>query len=115
MNQEIKRGDIVWYKNIHSSGTVQAGKRPWLIISNDVGNKYGPTVIMAAITSSQTKSNIPTHFFLGTKCGLTKPSTVLMEQIVTAPKNQLSDVVGHVDMQEIDIALAISVGLKIAS
>lgn len=114
MNQDYKRGDIVWYKNVNSSGSVQAGFRPWLIISNDIGNRFSPTVILAAITS-QVKKDIPTHFPLSTDCGLDKPSTVLMEQIITAPKSQLIEIVGHVNMAEIDKALAISVGLNLAS
>ena len=110
MRQEFKRGDIVWYNNVSAIGSVQAGMRPWIIISNDLGNKYSPTVILAAITS-QEKKDLPTHFQLGTDCGLSKPSTVLMEQIITFSKKELIEVAGHVNMQEIDNALAISVGL----
>lgn len=114
MIQDYKRGDIVWYKNVNSSGSVQSGTRPWLIISNDVGNRFSPTVILAAITS-QVKKEIPTHFPLSTDCGLDKPSTVLMEQIATASKRELIGVAGHVDMTDVDKALAISVGLQFVS
>lgn len=114
MAQEFKRGDIVWYKNENSFGSVQAGVRPWLVVSNDVGNKYSPTVILAAITS-QEKKDLPTHFSLEEGCGLSRPSTVLMEQLATASKKQLTGIAGHVDMNEIDYALAISVGLQKAS
>jgi len=89
--------------------------RPVLIIQNDVGNKYSPTVIAAAITSQQDKSKLPTHIEVSAeKCGLAKDSVVLLEQIRTIDKKRLKDRMGELDgtaMTKVNTALTISFGL----
>ena len=87
-----------------------------LIIQNDIGNKYSPTVIIAAITSQITKAKLPTHIELEkNKYNLTKDSVVLLEQLRTLDKLRLKDRIGSVDsnvMRKIDIGLMISLGIN---
>ncbi|MDO4730783.1 MAG: type II toxin-antitoxin system PemK/MazF family toxin [Clostridia bacterium] len=112
----IKRGDIFYADLSPVIGCEQGGVRPVLIIQNDVGNKFSPTVIAAAITSQQTKSALPTHIKLkADTSGLTKDSVVLLEQIRTLDKTRLREKMGFVGvncMSGIDRALSISFGLK---
>lgn len=111
----IKRGDIYYADLSPVVGSEQGGLRPVLIIQNDVGNKYSPTVIAAAITSKMAKSKLPTHIDLyADKVGLTKDSVVLLEQIRTIDKQRLKEKMGHLDeefMTEINNAIAVSFGL----
>ena len=111
----VKRGDIYYADLSPVVGSEQGGVRPVLIVQNDIGNKYSPTVIAAAITSQQDKSKLPTHISVnGRNCGLSKDSVVLLEQLRTIDKKRLKDKVCHLDNQillKIDKALEISLEL----
>ena len=113
----IKRGDIYYADLSPVVGSEQGGLRPVLIIQNDVGNKYRPTVIAAAITSKMAKSKLPTHIDLyADKVGLTKDSVVLLEQIRTIDKQRLKEKMGHLDdevMHKVDEAIGVSFGLAV--
>ncbi len=112
----IKRGDIFYADLSPVVGSEQGGIRPVLIVQNDVGNKYSPTVIAAAITSQQLKTRMPTHISVNASvCGLSKDSVVLLEQIRTLDKKRLKEKMGNLpetDMDRIDDALSVSIGLK---
>ena len=115
MERKIKRGDI-YYANLNPViGSEQGGTRPVLIISNDVGNKHSPTVIVAPITSRiHTKAKLPTHTLINDFEGLDKNSIILFEQIRTIDKQRLREYLGTLDRRFIhcaDKALAISIGL----
>jgi len=115
MNKSILRGDLYYADLNPVIGSEQGGIRPVLIIQNDVGNKHSPTVIVAAITSKEGKSILPTHAILGAESGLDRDSIVLLEQIRTIDKRRLREYVGALgagDMSAVDKALAISVGLR---
>lgn len=116
MDRIIKRGDI-YYANLNPViGSEQGGTRPVLIISNDIGNKHSPTVIVAAITSRvQTKAKLPTHTIINDFEGLDKGSIILLEQIRTIDKKRLQEYLGALDgrfLPAVDKALAISVSLE---
>ena len=112
----IKRGDIFYADLSPVVGSEQGGIRPVLIVQNDVGNKYSPTVIAAAITSQQFKTKMPTHISVNASVfGLSKDSVVLLEQIRTLDKKRLREKMGNLpetDMDRIDDALSVSIGLK---
>lgn len=111
-----KRGDIFYADLSPVVGSEQGGIRPVIIIQNDVGNKYSPTVIVAAITSQINKAKLPTHVEISSEeYGLNKDSVVLLEQIRTLDKKRLKEKIGHMtdgDMKKVDEALSISVGLQ---
>ena len=111
----IKRGDIYYADLSPVVGSEQGGIRPVLIVQNDVVNRYSPTVIAAAITSQQSKANLPTHIPIEAQgCGLSKDSVVLLEQIRTIDKRRLKERMGAVDessMTMVDNAISISFGL----
>lgn len=111
----IKRGDIFYADLSPVIGSEQGGIRPVLIIQNDMGNKFSPTVIAAAITSRQMKTKLPTHITLNNKIsGLPKDSVVLLEQIRTLDKKRLKEKIGTIDlfsMHRINRALSVSFGL----
>jgi mRNA interferase MazF len=111
----VKRGEIYYADLSPVVGSEQGGIRPVLIVQNDVGNKFSPTVIAAAITSQREKSRLPTHIELqSTGCGLSRDSVVLLEQIRTIDKKRLKEKMGQLDncsMGEINRALSISFGL----
>ena len=111
----IKRGDIFYADLSPVVGSEQGGVRPVLIVQNDVGNKFSPTVIAAAITSQQSKAKLPTHIQLGAQdCGLMKDSVVLLEQIRTIDKKRLKEKMGCLDSNAMDMvnrAITISFGL----
>ena len=113
----IKRGDIYYADLSPVVGSEQGGVRPVLIVQNDVGNKYSPTVIAAAITSQQFKTKLPTHISVTADvCGLSKDSVVLLEQIRTLDKKRLREKMGNLpetDMDRINDALSVSIGLDI--
>ena len=115
METSVKRGDIFYADLSPVVGSEQGGMRPVLIIQNDVGNKYSPTVIAAAITSQINKARLPTHIELAARSyGLSKDSVVLLEQIRTIDKRRLKEKMGRVDtglMNRIDSALAVSFGI----
>ena len=96
---EIRRGYIYYADLSGATGSEQDGIRPVLIIQNDTGNKYSPTVIAAAITSKEKRSDLPTHVNLGTEFGLREPSIVMLEQIRTIDKTRLARYVGRVDVK----------------
>jgi mRNA interferase MazF len=112
----VKRGDIYYADLSPVVGSEQGGMRPVLIIQNDVGNRYSPTVIAAAITSRMGKTRLPTHIDIyAEKAGLAKDSVVLLEQVRTLDKRRLKEKMGHLDeniMNEINSAIAISFGLS---
>ncbi len=112
---QIKRGEVFYADLSPVVGSEQGGVRPVLIVQNDVGNKYSPTVIAAAITSRQGKTGLPTHIPLcGAGCGLSRDSVVLLEQVRTIDKQRLRERMGEVDgdsMRRVDSALGISLGL----
>jgi len=115
MNKSISRGDLYYADLNPVVGSEQGGIRPVLIIQNDIGNKHSPTVIIAAITSKSGKAILPTHCLLSAESGLDRDSVALLEQIRTIDKRRLKDCIGALgqdDMQDIDRALAISVGLN---
>ncbi|MDO5123389.1 MAG: type II toxin-antitoxin system PemK/MazF family toxin [Eubacteriales bacterium] len=111
----IKRGDIYYADLSPVVGSEQGGVRPVLIVQNNMGNKYSPTVIAAAITSQQSKANIPTHITIESAVGgLTKNSVVLLEQVRTIDKQRLKEKMGTINsntMSRIDEAISISMGL----
>lgn len=111
----IKRGDIFFADLSPVVGSEQGGLRPVLIIQNDVGNKFSPTVIVAAITSQVNKTKLPTHVEIGALGnGLTKNSVVLMEQLRTIDKRRLKEKIGHIDepaIQRVQSALTVSLGM----
>ena len=111
----IKRGEIYYADLSPVVGSEQGGVRPVLIIQNDIGNRYSPTVIAAAITSQRDKTNLPTHIKVNADgCGLSKDSIVLLEQVRTIDKQRLKEKMGSLDtgaMNKIDTALSVSFGL----
>lgn len=111
----VKRGDIYYADLSPVVGSEQGGIRPVLIIQNDVGNKYSPTVIATAITSQINKAKMPTHIELdANEYGLSRDSVVLAEQIRTIDKRRLKEKIGHLDgelMTKVNEALEISFGL----
>lgn len=111
----VKRGELYLADLSPVVGSEQGGMRPVLIVQNDIGNKFSPTVIAAAITSQREKSSLPTHIDLrSVNCGLSKDSIVLLEQIRTIDKKRLKEKIGQIDdssMGRVNSALSISFGL----
>ena len=111
----VKRGDIFYADLSPVVGSEQGGIRPVLVVQNDVGNKYSPTVIAAAITSKINKAKLPTHIEIDAQdYGLSKDSVVLLEQIRTLDKKRLKEKIGMADdeiMNKVNDALSISFGL----
>lgn len=111
----IKRGDIFYADLSPVVGSEQGGIRPVLIVQNNVGNRFSPTVIAAAITSQKYKTNLPTHIRVNAdECGLSRDSIVLLEQVRTIDKKRLRERMGNLDetdMGRIDRALSVSFGL----
>ena len=113
----VKRGDMFYADLSPVIGSEQGGIRPVLIIQNDTGNKYSPTVIAAAITSQTGKNKLPTHIEIGSEnVGLKSDSVVLAEQIRTIDKSRLKEKIGHIDdkkiMNKVNDAIGISFGLE---
>lgn len=110
----IRRGDLYYADLSPVVGSEQGGIRPVLIVQNDIGNKYSPTIIAAAITSQINKAKLPTHIELSAKeFGLQKDSVILLEQIRTIDKRRLKDRIGELNentMQKVDDGLKISLG-----
>ena len=111
----VKRGDIFYADLSPVIGSEQGGIRPVIIIQNDIGNKYSPTVIVAAITSQINKAKLPTHVEISSEeYGLNRDSVVLLEQIRTLDKKRLKERIGHMtenDMRKVDKSLLISLNL----
>lgn len=116
MDSIVRRGDIFYADLSPVVGSEQGGTRPVLIVQNDTGNKYSPTVIAAAITSQTGKARLPTHINIaGGSVGLSKDSVILLEQIRTIDKRRLREHMGKLDdahMHLVDDAIAISFGLQ---
>lgn len=114
MENIVKRGEIYFADLSPVVGSEQGGVRPVLVIQNDIGNKYSPTVIVSAITSQLTKAKLPTHIELSSdSCHLPKNSVVLLEQIRTLDKRRLREKITVIDerkMKEINRAILISLG-----
>lgn len=114
----VKRGEIYYADLSPVIGCEQGGVRPVLIVQNDIGNRHSPTVIAAAITSQREKANLPTHIKISASmCGLTKDSTVLLEQMRTIDKQRLRKKTGELDrksMTSVDNAISVSLGLNSA-
>ncbi len=111
----MKRGDVFYADLSPVVGSEQGGVRPVLIIQNDIGNRFSPTVIVAAITAQIQKAKLPTHVEIEAKThGMERDSVILLEQIRTIDKQRLTDKITHLDdetMRKVDEALQISVGL----
>ena len=112
----IKRGEIYYADLSPVVGSEQGGIRPILVVQNDTGNKYSPTIIGAAITSKLNKAKLPTHIELNEgECGLVKDSVILLEQIRTLDKKRLKERIGELSaptMQKVNVALLISLGFS---
>ncbi|HOV26233.1 MAG TPA: type II toxin-antitoxin system PemK/MazF family toxin [Pseudobacteroides sp.] len=112
----IKRGDIFYADLSPVIGSEQGGVRPVLIVQNDIGNKYSPTVIAAAITSQINKAKLPTHIEISAmEYGLSKDSVILLEQIRTIDKMRIREKIGRLDdelMEKVNDAISISFGLQ---
>ncbi|MCI8613117.1 MAG: type II toxin-antitoxin system PemK/MazF family toxin [Clostridia bacterium] len=112
--EQVRRGQIYYADLSPVVGSEQGGTRPVLVIQNDVGNKYSPTVIACAVTSQMTKAKLPTHIELRQgQFGLPKDSVVLLEQIRTLDKRRLKEKLGQLDektMEKVDKAILISLG-----
>ena len=115
MKMTIRRGDIFYADLSPVIGSEQGGLRPVLIVQNDVGNRYSPTVIAAAITSRMGKTKLPTHIDVSApEVGLAKDSVILLEQIRTLDKQRLKEKMGHLDdatMRVVNSAIQVSFGL----
>lgn len=115
----VKRGDIYYADLSPVVGSEQGGIRPVLIVQNDVGNKFSPTVIAAAITSQRYKTNLPTHIRVNADgCGLAKDSIVLLEQVRTLDKKRLKEKMGTLDIDDmgrVNRALSVSLGIDAAA
>ncbi len=111
----IKRGDIFYADLSPVIGSEQGGVRPVLIVQNDIGNKYSPTVIAAAITSQINKAKLPTHIEISAReYGLAKDSVILLEQIRTIDKVRIREKIGRLDeelMERVNDAIGVSFGL----
>ena len=115
----VKRGDIFYADLSPVIGSEQGGLRPVLIVQNDVGNRYSPTVIAAAITSKTGKTKLPTHIDVSgdsdTAPGLARDSVILLEQVRTIDKKRLRERIGRLDfytMQKVNSAISVSFGLS---
>ena len=110
----VKRGDIYFTTLGDGVGSEQAGRRPVIIVQNDLGNLYSNTVIVVPVTSAG-KKPMPTHVKLGREYGLFRESIALAEQIMTFDKRRLGEYIGTIDemkMMEINKALSVSLGLE---
>lgn len=110
----IRRGDLYMIEYGDGEGSEQQGYRPGLIIQNDVGNEYSPTVIVAAVTDAKDKRLMPTHLPIGQICGLRKPSVVMFEQVRTIDKTRLDKKIGSLTpdlLKRAEVPLMISLGL----
>ena len=114
MRKAIRRGDLFYADLNPVVGSEQGGIRPVLVIQNDVGNHFSPTVVAAAITSRKAKNSLPTHFLLENVPGLAPTSLLLLEQLRTIDRKRLRGYIGRISkekMLEVDAALAISIGI----
>lgn len=112
----IRKGDLYFADLSPVTGSEQGGIRPVLVVQNDVGNKFSPTIIVAAITSRRNKADLPTHVEIEADGnGLSKNSVVLLEQLRTIDKRRLRERIGTIDktrLPEVDEALSVSLGIE---
>ncbi|MBE5750553.1 MAG: type II toxin-antitoxin system PemK/MazF family toxin [Clostridiales bacterium] len=112
----IKRGELYYADLSPVVGSEQGGVRPILVVQNDTGNKYSPTIIAAAVTSQINKAKLPTHIEVSEgEFGLSKDSVILLEQIRTLDKRRLKERIGElspVAMKKVNTALLISLGFN---
>ena len=114
-NAQIQKGDIFYADPGETVGSEPSGIRPVLIIQNDVGNKFSPTVIITPLTSKAKKLAQPTHVVIGKRFGLTEYSYALLEQVRTIDRARLREYVGHADesvMSRVNAALRVSLNLR---
>lgn len=114
MRKAIRRGDLFYADLNPVVGSEQGGIRPVLVIQNDMGNHFSPTVVAAAITSRKAKNSLPTHILLENVPGLAPTSLLLLEQLRTIDRKRLRGYIGRISkekMLEVDAALAISIGI----
>ena len=114
MRKAIRRGDLFYADLNPVVGSEQGGIRPVLVIQNDVGNHFSPTVVAAAITSRKAKNSLPTHILLENVPGLAPTSLLLLEQLRTIDRKRLRGYIWRISkekMLEVDAALAISIGI----
>lgn len=114
MRKAIRRGDLFYADLNPVVGSEQGGIRPVLVIQNDVGDHFSPTVVAAAITSRKAKNSLPTHILLENVPGLAPTSLLLLEQLRTIDRKRLRGYIGRISkekMLEVDAALAISIGI----
>ena len=114
MRKAIRRGDLFYADLNPVVGSEQGGIRPVLVIQNDVGNHFSPTVVAAAITSRKAKNSLPTHILLENVPGLAPTSLLLLEQLRTIDRKRLRGYIGRISkekMLEVDAAMAISIGI----
>ena len=111
----IKKGDLYFADLSPVTGSEQGGIRPVLVVQNDVGNKYSPTIIVAAVTSRRNKADLPTHVEIAADGnGLSKNSVILLEQLRTIDKTRLKERTGTIDrnrLPEVNEALSVSLGI----
>ncbi|KUP04531.1 PemK family transcriptional regulator [Bacillus coahuilensis m2-6] len=111
----VKRGDVYFADLSPVVGSEQGGVRPVLVLQNDIGNRFSPTVIVAAITAQIQKAKLPTHVEIDSKrYGFERDSVILLEQIRTIDKQRLTDKITHLDegmMEQVDVAVQVSLGL----
>ena len=111
----IKRGDVFFADLSPVVGSEQGGTRPVLVIQNDIGNRFSPTVIIAAITAQIQKAKLPTHVEIDAeRYHFERDSVILLEQVRTIDKSRLTDRITHLDeilMEQVDEALEVSFGL----
>ena len=115
MKDFYRRGEIYYAELEEGVGSEQQGRRPVVIVSNDLGNRHSPTVLIAPLTShTSRRDNIPTHYPLAVECGLDRPSVILAEQLDTYDKHRLGRYVGRLEprhLRGMNRALAVSLGL----
>ena len=113
---QIKKGDLFYADLRPVVGSEQGGVRPVLVVQNDIGNRYSPTVIIASVTSRMGKHPLPTHIPIGGgKSGLRYHSIALLEQVRTIDRSRLHEYIGHLDeaaMRVVDQGLAVSFGME---
>ena len=112
---DIERGQV-WYVNLENGvGSEQSGRRPCLIIQNNIGNRFSPTVVVAVLTTKLDKHKLPTHVILSEQSKMPKKSIVLLEQIKTIDKRRVKQYITSLtreDLLKVDKALLISLGIK---
>lgn len=118
IKREVRRGDIYWFDFGMTKGSEQGGVRPAVVIQNNVGNRYSPTIIVSIISSEIKKNELPTHVYINEyeKCGLKRPSQVMAEQVKTVDKSKIGDYIGSLNKATMDkINKAIEISVQVGS